>query len=180
MPRWFPKTDADYVRYWLSKTIITPKGCWEWQGHCCAFRNIKPGQRGYPEANYRGKKYRLTRMVLSMSLGRPLGEKEQAGHTCDNPPCWNPNHLYPTNNQQNHIDGGKRKRMQGQTNTHCLRGHEFTPENTRMKLQGPGLGHSRSCKTCERIRFASEEYKVWARQYRKQRRAKLKTERLAR
>jgi hypothetical protein len=176
MPRWAPKTDADYIRHWLSKTIITPSGCWEWQDHCVEFRNIKPGQRGYPEAFYRGKKYRLTRVVLALSLGRPLVEKEQAGHHCDNPPCWNPNHLYPTNNQQNHLDGGKRKRMQGQTKTHCKNGHEFTPENTYLNHR-PGGGCSRKCKACDKARFQTPEYKAWQKEYSRQRRARLKAER---
>lgn len=34
--------------------------------------------------------------------------------------------------------------------THCLRGHEFTPENTSMSLSG-----SRSCRTCRRDRNAN-------------------------
>jgi len=153
MPRWLPKTDDEYFEYYRSKCIVTEKGCWEWQGHCECFRNQKPGQRGYPASSYHGKKVRVHRWMLARRLGRPLLPKMQACHTCDNPPCCNPEHLYEATNQQNHIDGGKRGRMQGQTKTHCKHGHEFTPENTYYAPRKSGNGRIRNCKECNRIRL---------------------------
>lgn len=144
-------TDADYIAYWRSRCIVTATGCWEWQGFLMRFRNQKPGQKGYADSSYRGKKVRVHRKMLEIKLGQLLGPKLQACHDCDNPPCINPDHLYPGTNQQNHLDGGKRKRMQGQTKTHCKQGHEFTPENTFIDHR-PGGGSSRHCKECARAR----------------------------
>lgn len=34
------------------------------------------------------------RMALELSLGRPIATGKMSCHTCDNPPCCNPTHLY--------------------------------------------------------------------------------------
>jgi HNH endonuclease len=159
-----PLPDAEYnlrwrLRVW-SRCVETNSGCWVWQGFKWDFRNQKPGQPGYGGTNYRGQNVRIHRKMLELELGRPLGPKMHACHTCDNPPCCNPAHLYEATNQQNHIDGGKRKRMQGQTKTHCKYGHEFTDENTywapRKAVNGV-VGKVRSCKECNRIRLRRPE-----------------------
>lgn len=148
-------SDADYIARWKADCIITPSGCWEWQKSCEYFRNQKPGQRGYAASSYRNKKVRLNRKMLELKLGRPLAVGMHACHTCDNPPCINPDHLYEATNQQNHIDGGKRGRMNGQAKTHCQHGHEFTPHNTywsRRKTANGVIGRIRNCRTCQRVR----------------------------
>lgn len=153
-PRCVAKTEEEFIAYCHSRSVITERGCWEWRGPTENFRNIKPGQRGYAYATFKGKRVRLHRWMLARKLGRPLTATEQACHECDNPPCWNPEHLEPGTNAQNHIDGGKRKRMQGQTKTHCAHGHEFTPENTYVAtgrgVSGQGTG--RNCRICQRAR----------------------------
>lgn len=146
--------DAEYNRRWINRVKarvkINESGCWIWQGFLHKFRNQKPGQPGYAGSAYRGKCVRVHRKMLELKLGLDLPRELHACHSCDNPPCVNPDHLYPATNQQNHLDGGKRQRMQGQRKTHCDAGHEFTPENTYMGKRG--LSASRQCKTCQRIR----------------------------
>lgn len=147
-------TDADYIARWKADCIVRPSGCWDWQKHCDHFRNMKPGQRGYPTASYRNKRVRLNRKMLELRIGRTLKPGMQACHRCDYPPCINPDHLYEATNQQNHLDGGKRKRMQGQLKTHCKSGHEFTPENTYWSKRG--VSHCRNCLRCKLIRMRIE------------------------
>lgn len=151
----FQIPDEVYIPQWLARIkarcVANEKGCLVWQGFLHTFKNQKPGQPGYAGSAYRGKSVRVHRKVLELKLGRDLPTEIQACHTCDNPPCCNEDHLYPGTNQQNHLDGGKRKRMQGQTKTHCKNGHEFTPENTFVDHR-PGGGASRQCRECNRIR----------------------------
>lgn len=168
-------TDADYIAYWRSRCIVTETGCWEWQGFLMHFRNQKPGQKGYADSSFRGKKVRVHRKMLELKLGELLGPKLQACHSCDNPPCINPDHLYPGTNQQNHLDGGKRKRMQGQTKTHCKSGHEFTPENTYWGKRG--LSFCRQCKECQRIKNR-RRYHENPQLYNERRRARLAQKKL--
>lgn len=44
---------------------------------------------------------------------------------------------------------GKRKDGRNKRKTHCINGHEFTPENTRVDQQG-----FRCCRMCERVKMS--------------------------
>lgn len=146
--------DAEYNQRWIARikarTVLNQHGCWIWQGFCHQFKNQKPGQPGYAGSAFRGKGVRVHRKMLELKLGETLPSTIHACHHCDTPNCVNPDHLYPATNQQNHLDGGKRKRMQGQTKTHCKQGHEFTEQNTYLSKRG--LSFCRNCKECSRLR----------------------------
>jgi hypothetical protein len=62
-------------------------GCMEWQGARIS--------KGYGEVRVPGVGDQLvSRLVLEMVLGRPLAPGMFACHTCDNPPCFLPDHLF--------------------------------------------------------------------------------------
>jgi hypothetical protein len=84
--------------------LINKKDCWEWQG--CRNKD------GYANAKIKGtNKTRLvSRIVLEYKLCRPLTPKMQACHTCDNPPCVNPDHLFEATQLQNIADRDKKLR----------------------------------------------------------------------
>lgn len=70
----------------------------------------------------------------------PLGL--QLDHLCRQRLCVNPWHLEPVTNAENSRRGAK-----GRLVTHCVHGHEYTPENTRIRSNG-----RRGCRECERER----------------------------
>ena len=61
-------------------------------------------------------------------------------HHCDNPPCWNVEHLYLGTHHDNAVDRSKRKRHYQQQKTHCPKGHPYSGINSQGR---------RICRTCQ-------------------------------
>jgi hypothetical protein len=80
-----------------------PNECWPWNAGLV---------RGYGAGTFQKRRYKATRVVLERKLGEPLGDR-LALHTCDNPKCCNPQHLYAGTPQQNMDDKVKRGRCNG-------------------------------------------------------------------
>lgn len=67
--------------------------CWPWQGN----RN----DNGYGRLFVNGRYEYVHRIALALSLSRPIADGMLACHTCDNPPCCNPLHLFEGTNADN-------------------------------------------------------------------------------
>lgn len=133
-------------RFWARTWV--DDGCWIWYGP------TYPNGYGYLHAN---RPLRTTigahRVSWIIHFG-PIPDELHVLHKCDNPPCVNPEHLFigtPQDNVDDMIQKGRNytfKPRYGQDNhngakTCCKRGHEFTPENTKIQSNG-----NRACRTC--------------------------------
>ena len=99
---------------------IEPDGCWE-----------RTGPRGYREPSgytniyHDGKKEGAHRISYRLNVG-PIGDDELACHTCDNPPCVRPDHLFKGDHLANNRDMAEKGRSaKGERN-----GRYLHPEST--------------------------------------------------
>lgn len=126
----------------LSDLEPSKGGCLLWKG--------KPGNAGYGRTSFCGKKYSIHRLSYTLFNGEiPRGM--WVLHKCDVKLCANPEHLFLGTCKDNVLDAVKKGLHTRMRNKFCPSGHEFTPENTRYKIQPNGSTH-RSCKTCTRAR----------------------------
>lgn len=71
-------------RFWEKVDVRGADDCWEW----------KAGRHnGYGVFWHGGRNHRANRMALIVSGTHPSCDTDMALHSCDNPPCCNPNHL---------------------------------------------------------------------------------------
>lgn len=99
------------VHFWSNVAIGTPDACWEWQGarkdgthHYGRFRATVAGRYANHSA------HRVAWFLMH-------GEWPQPGvvvcHSCDNPPCCNPSHLWLGTQRDNARDRGEKGRYRG-------------------------------------------------------------------
>ena len=90
----------------LAHRQIDPEtGCWNYIG----LRSKGYGKMGF---TVRGKMKRLYahRIAAWLWLGIELNDSRQVCHKCDNPSCFNPEHLFLGTNRDNHIDAVEKGR----------------------------------------------------------------------
>jgi HNH endonuclease len=116
--------------------------CWNWK--------LSLDKDGYPQwsAMYRRLGTNRAHRVFYTLLKGPIPEGLELDHTCKNRMCVNPAHLDPVTSKVNSERGGNFGREQ----THCMRGHEFSPENTYVFPPGTRHAGQRLCRECNRIR----------------------------
>lgn len=105
--------------------------CVEWSGH--------RDRDGYGKSN--GK--RAHRVAYEREVG-PIPDGLQLDHLCRNRACVNVAHLEPVAPRENTLRSPIAPAAMNARKTHCLRGHEFTPENTYPQPGG------RMCRECHR------------------------------
>ena len=129
------------VRFWAQLQKGGEDDCWQWTG--------TTNDDGYGKIGVNGKKVGAHRYSYELHNG-PIPEGMHVLHSCDNPGCANPKHLSIGTHKQNMEQRDARGRNGFSKRTHCKRGHEFTPENT--KVYKTKNKTSRHCLACRRLR----------------------------
>lgn len=93
--------DASRKDFWL-RLEKAESGCWVWKGR----RHWK----GYGLAIYKGKQWRAHRLAYTIAKGA-IPEGMMILHSCDNPPCCNPEHLRVGTAKENRADAISRGRL---------------------------------------------------------------------
>lgn len=92
--------DLKRAESFASKLQPNSNGCIEWKGH--------RQKQGYGTFKLYGKSELAHRVVAKVFHGE--SKKPCVCHTCDNPPCVNPDHLFWGTHSDNMIDMYKKKR----------------------------------------------------------------------
>lgn len=100
-------------RFWEKVDVKGPDDCWPWKAHC--------NRRGYGQFWADGFNKKAHRVAYEQTRGE-LAPGMKALHTCDNPPCCNPGHLFEgtdADNGRDKSEKGRAARNTGETNGSC-------------------------------------------------------------
>ena len=128
---------------------ISDSGCWLWTG------SIQGGKgAGYGRLNIDYKR-KLAHRVSYEHLVEPIPEGLQLDHLCRVRNCVNPDHLEPVTPSENIRRSPIHISVRLKAKTHCVHGHEYTPENTyRFTTRGKT---QRACRACAKARYAAKK-----------------------
>jgi hypothetical protein len=130
---------------WEQVTILDD--CWCWTGRTIGYGY---GQIYIPS---RRSNVLVHRLSYELFVG-PILDGLFVLHTCDNPPCVRPSHLFLGTNADNMRDAWKKGRLDMarvgkavRTKSACANGHELDEANTYRR---PG-SVARECRECRRL-----------------------------
>ena len=143
-----PKPKDPLERFWAMVNRVDDESCWPWIGGV---------SRGYGHFTLDSAGNGISAHRYSWILANgPVPEGMTLDHICHDPAiceggtscphraCVNPAHLVVTTRAEN----TSRQRHRNAGKTHCIHGHEYTPENTGLHPDQRG----RFCLTCARAR----------------------------
>lgn len=139
----------------LSNVTVTAEGCWLYQG----FVN----RQGYGVLDFSRKasQARAHRAVWEHLIGAIPDDLEldhlchgaddhcPGGPRCMHRRCVNPEHLEPVTPEVN-TRRGLSEPAKNARKTHCIRGHEFSPQNTAWRTSATRARPRRHCLACHR------------------------------
>lgn len=124
------------IRFWTK--VEKTDTCWLWRG--------KVDRIGYGRT-YDASKMKLAHRVAYEFMVGPIPKGLVLDHLCRVRHCVNPAHLEPVTNEENLRRGWayRKENIPTLLKSHCVNGHQFTPENTKIRRNG-----SRKCRACDR------------------------------
>jgi hypothetical protein len=126
-------TAPEAKRFW-DRVVRDDEGCWTWLGGHDA--------NGYSKFAVRGFSRYVHRLMHELLVGS-IPDGLELDHLCRNTGCIRPDHLEAVTHRENLLRGAGIVAKNAQK-THCINGHEYTPENTYWRRDGKG----KQCRAC--------------------------------
>ena len=143
-------------RFWAKADCSDPDSCWEWQR--------AKGPCGYGEFKIAGKSATASRVAYELAHG-PIPKGMCVCHTCDNPACVNPGHLYlgsPAINARDRAVHGRQQHLKGTLNPHAKLTEAQIPEIRAARASGEStVSLARKYGVCQSVISAVVCRKTW-------------------
>lgn len=104
-----------FSHFWDFKTVDSETGCWNWT------KAVSNHKNSYGRMRVGDKIVLVPRYSYEFFIG-PIPNGLVVRHKCDNPPCFNPEHLMvgePVDNVQDSIERGRRNQAKGSQCKHA-------------------------------------------------------------
>lgn len=137
--RILPKPPEELLWAKVQKTAT----CWLWTG---AKTDLGYGRMSIGSVRNGTKRHVYAHRLAYELFRGAIPKGLELDHLCRNPSCVNPTHLEAVTRKTNQ-HRGMSPPGQNARKSHCLRGHPFDSENTRINSRG-----DRVCQMCVRIR----------------------------
>lgn len=119
--------------------MVDTNDCWIWNG------GLTKG--GYGQISYKGESHLVHRLFFFLQNNIWSTRQKPLDHLCRVRRCANPIHLELVTSKLNSQRGETGQHSPKKLWTHCINGHEFTPENTRRYGN-----QGRKCLACKAVR----------------------------
>lgn len=139
------------AQFWARVVIDSSSG---YETPCLSWTGSKT-TAGYGNLKVNGKNVYAHRLVYAARYGdipkRVDDDRAVIDHLCRNRACCNVDHMELVSNRENILRGDTLQAANA-VKTHCVKGHEFTPENTVRNGK-----YGRTCLTCKRERARKKD-----------------------
>jgi hypothetical protein len=127
-----------FARFWEKVEYDPNTQCWNW--------TAAKTKSGYADFSVQGRSVRAARWLYGQMVA-PVPADLTVDHLCSNRACVNPGHLEVVTRGENTMRAKTGITVLLAQRTHCVNGHEFTPENTY-----PRSDRGRGCCECRRLK----------------------------
>lgn len=141
------KSQKHRARFLKKIDVSNISGCWLWRGQ----KLKKNGP--YGRIRISKNKHLLAHRISFANWVGDIPDDQFICHSCDNPSCVRPDHLfsgYPLDNSRDMFKKG-RQSAQMTKKDKCMRGHP---------LSGSNINKNGKCKACDRLRYLRTKSKT--------------------